>query len=204
MNPHASHHQANHRLQQLPRGARVVVYVLQRLPRLRGARRLGESPGRESREGGTMMKKTAAAVCRGRRARSGRNRAAARGFEGIGLEGCGERRAAGHAPGRPVGAGGAGGPGREGRGHPRRRRVPEHGQGMEGPITVTLLVQDSTPVWGPQGAESQSRGGCEAIRDGRFMTMIEDRAGAGCRRATRRRYHRRRASSGRWRTPLSW
>ena len=41
------------------------------------------------------------------------------------------------------------------------------GKGMEGPITVTL-----------QEGESQSRGGYEAIRDGKFAAMIEAAQGS--------------------------
>ena len=54
------------------------------------------------------------------------------------------------------------------------------GKGMEGPITVTLLVQDNriscleTTLEG----ESQSRGGYEAIRDGKFAAMIEAAQGS--------------------------
>ena len=46
---------------------------------------------------------------------------------------------------------------------------------MEGPITVTLLVQDNriACLETTQEGESQSRGGYEAIRDGRFAAMIE-------------------------------
>lgn len=49
------------------------------------------------------------------------------------------------------------------------------GKGMEGPITVTLLVQDNriACLETTQEGESQSRGGYEAIRDGRFAAMIE-------------------------------
>ena len=49
------------------------------------------------------------------------------------------------------------------------------GKGMEGPITVTLLVQDNriSCLETAQEGESQSRGGYEAIRDGKFATMIE-------------------------------
>ena len=49
------------------------------------------------------------------------------------------------------------------------------GKGMEGPITVTLLVQDNriSCLETTQEGESQSRGGYEAIRDGRYAEMIE-------------------------------
>ena len=55
------------------------------------------------------------------------------------------------------------------------------GKGMEGPITVTLLVQDNriSCLETTQEGESQSRGGYEAIRDGRFAAMIEAAQGAG-------------------------
>lgn len=51
---------------------------------------------------------------------------------------------------------------------------------MEGPITVTLLVQDNriSCLETTQEGESQSRGGYEAIRDGKFATMIEAAQGA--------------------------
>ena len=54
------------------------------------------------------------------------------------------------------------------------------GKGMEGPITVTLLVQDNriSCLETTQEGESQSRGGYEAIRDGKFATMIEAAQGA--------------------------
>ena len=44
------------------------------------------------------------------------------------------------------------------------------GKGMEGLVTVKLPAQEG---------ESQSRGGYEAIRDGRFAAMIEAAQGAG-------------------------
>lgn len=49
------------------------------------------------------------------------------------------------------------------------------GTGMEGLITVTLLVDDGhiTCLETTQECESQSRGGYEAIRDGRYAEMIE-------------------------------
>lgn len=49
------------------------------------------------------------------------------------------------------------------------------GTGMEGLITVTLLVDDGriTCLETTQECESQSRGGYEAIRDGKFAAMIE-------------------------------
>ena len=54
------------------------------------------------------------------------------------------------------------------------------GKGMEGPVGVTLLVQDNriTCLETTQEGESQSRGGYEAIRDGRFAAMIEAAQGA--------------------------
>lgn len=54
------------------------------------------------------------------------------------------------------------------------------GKGMEGPVTVTLLVQDNriTCLETAQEGESQSRGGYEAIRDGRFAAMIEAAQGS--------------------------
>ena len=54
------------------------------------------------------------------------------------------------------------------------------GKGMEGPITVTLLVQDNriSCLETTQEGESQSRGGYEAIRDGKFATMIEAAQGS--------------------------
>lgn len=54
------------------------------------------------------------------------------------------------------------------------------GKGMEGPITVTLLVQDNriSCLETTQEGESQSRGGYEAIRDGRFAAMIEAAQGS--------------------------
>lgn len=55
------------------------------------------------------------------------------------------------------------------------------GKGMEGPITVTLLVQDNriSCLETTQEGESQSRGGYEAIRDGKFAAMIEAAQGSG-------------------------
>lgn len=49
------------------------------------------------------------------------------------------------------------------------------GRGMEGPITVTLLIQDGhiSCLEMTQEGESQSRGGYEAIRDGKYAAMIE-------------------------------
>lgn len=54
------------------------------------------------------------------------------------------------------------------------------GKGMEGSITVTLLVQDNhiACLETTQEGESQSRGGYEAVRDGRFAAMIEAAQGA--------------------------
>ena len=49
------------------------------------------------------------------------------------------------------------------------------GRGMEGLITVTLLVDDGhiQCVGMTQEGESQSRGGYEAIRDGKYADLIE-------------------------------
>ena len=54
------------------------------------------------------------------------------------------------------------------------------GTGMEGLITTTLLVDDNriTCLEITQEGESQSRGGYEAIRDGRFAAMIEAAQGS--------------------------
>lgn len=54
------------------------------------------------------------------------------------------------------------------------------GKGMEGLITVTLLVNDNhiTCLEMTQEGESQSRGGFEAIRDGKYASMIEAVQGA--------------------------
>ena len=54
------------------------------------------------------------------------------------------------------------------------------GKGMEGLVTVKLLVQDNriSCLETAQEGESQSRGGYEAIRDGRFAAMIEAARGA--------------------------
>ena len=54
------------------------------------------------------------------------------------------------------------------------------GRGMEGLITVTLLVDDGriTCLETTQEGESQSRGGYEAIRDGKFAAMIEAAQGS--------------------------
>lgn len=54
------------------------------------------------------------------------------------------------------------------------------GKGMEGIITVTLMVEDNhiTCLETTQEGESQSRGGFEAIRDGKFATMIEAAQGS--------------------------
>lgn len=50
-----------------------------------------------------------------------------------------------------------------------------YGRGMEGWISVTLLVDDGrlTCLETAQDGESQSRGGYEAIRDGVYAEMIE-------------------------------
>lgn len=54
------------------------------------------------------------------------------------------------------------------------------GRGMEGAITVTLLLDDGriTCLETTQEGESQSRGGYEAIRDGLYAEMIEAAQGA--------------------------
>ena len=54
------------------------------------------------------------------------------------------------------------------------------GRGMEGAITVTLLLGDGriTCLETTQEGESQSRGGYEAIRDGLYAEMIEAAQGA--------------------------
>lgn len=54
------------------------------------------------------------------------------------------------------------------------------GKGMEGPITVTLLVDNNriTCLDMQQEGESQSRGGYEAIRDGKYAQMIEAAQGS--------------------------
>ncbi len=54
------------------------------------------------------------------------------------------------------------------------------GKGMEGRITVTLLVDDNriTCLETTQEGESQSRGGYEAIRDGKFAAMIDAAQGS--------------------------
>ena len=54
------------------------------------------------------------------------------------------------------------------------------GKGMEGLITVTLLVDDNriACLETTQEGESQSRGGYEAIRDGRFAAMIDAAQGS--------------------------
>ena len=54
------------------------------------------------------------------------------------------------------------------------------GKGMDGPITGTLLVQDNriSCLETTQEGESQSRGGYEAIRDGKFAAMIEAAQGS--------------------------
>lgn len=54
------------------------------------------------------------------------------------------------------------------------------GKGMEGLITVSLLVDDGriACLEITQEGESQSRGGFEAIRDGRFAAMIDAAQGS--------------------------
>lgn len=54
------------------------------------------------------------------------------------------------------------------------------GKGMEGSVTVTLLVQDNriSCLETTQEGESQSRGGYEAVRDGTFAAMIEAAQGS--------------------------
>lgn len=51
---------------------------------------------------------------------------------------------------------------------------------MEGMVTVTLMVADNhiTCLETTQEGESQSRGGYEAIRDGKFALMIEEAQGS--------------------------
>lgn len=51
---------------------------------------------------------------------------------------------------------------------------------MEGLVTVTLLVDDNriTCLETTQEGESQSRGGYEAIRDGKYALMIEEAQGS--------------------------
>ncbi|MEY8460372.1 FMN-binding protein [Eggerthellaceae bacterium 24-137] len=55
-----------------------------------------------------------------------------------------------------------------------------YGRGMEGWVSVTLLVNDGrlTCLETAQDGESQSRGGYEAIRDGRYAQMIEAAQGS--------------------------
>lgn len=52
--------------------------------------------------------------------------------------------------------------------------------GMEGMVSVTLLVDDNriTCLETTQEGESQSRGGYEAIRDGKYALMIEEAQGS--------------------------
>lgn len=52
--------------------------------------------------------------------------------------------------------------------------------GMEGNVTVTLLIADNriTCLETTQEGESQSRGGFEAIRDGKYAAMIEEAQGS--------------------------
>ena len=52
--------------------------------------------------------------------------------------------------------------------------------GMEGMVSVTLLVDDNriTCLETAQEGESQSRGGYEAIRDGKYALMIEEAQGS--------------------------
>lgn len=54
------------------------------------------------------------------------------------------------------------------------------GTAMEGLVTVTLLVDDNhiSCLEVTQEGESQSRGGYEAIRDGKFAAMIEAAQGS--------------------------
>ncbi|WP_304426685.1 FMN-binding protein [uncultured Adlercreutzia sp.] len=54
------------------------------------------------------------------------------------------------------------------------------GRGMEGQITVTLLVDGGriSCLETTQECESQSRGGYEAIRDGLYAAMIEEAQGS--------------------------
>ena len=54
------------------------------------------------------------------------------------------------------------------------------GKGMEGLVTVTLLVQDNriSCLETAQEGESQSRGGYEAVRDGTFAALIEAAQGS--------------------------
>lgn len=55
-----------------------------------------------------------------------------------------------------------------------------YGRGMEGWVSVTLLIDDGrlTCLETAQDGESQSRGGYEAIRDGRYAQMIEAAQGS--------------------------
>ena len=54
------------------------------------------------------------------------------------------------------------------------------GKGMDGLITVTLLVEDNhiTCIETTQEGESQSVGGYEAIRDGVYANMIDAAQGS--------------------------
>ncbi|RNL48455.1 FMN-binding protein [Paraeggerthella hongkongensis] len=54
------------------------------------------------------------------------------------------------------------------------------GKGMDGLITVTLLVQDNrlTCIETTQEGETQSVGGFEAIRDGKYAALIDAAQGA--------------------------
>lgn len=145
-----------------------------------------------------MMKRTAAAVCGAVVLAAGMTGCAR--IRRLGVEGRGQRRAAGHAPGRSVGSGGSGRSGREGRRRARRRRVHGHGQ-RDGywPRDRQAARAGSSCLETAQEGESQSRGGYEAIRDGKFAAMIE---AAQCwhRRDQRALPSPRRASGRRWRT----
>lgn len=54
------------------------------------------------------------------------------------------------------------------------------GKGMDGLVTVTLLVQDNrlTCIETTQEGETQSVGGFEAIRDGKYAALIDAAQGA--------------------------
>ena len=126
-----------------------------------------------------MMKKTAAAVCGAAVLAAGMSGCGA-GFEGSGSKGAASADQLAMRLDDPWAQEVQADPAAKAEGTLADGVYTGTGKGMEGPITVTLLVQDNriACLETTQEGESQSRGGYEAIRDGRFAAMIEAAQGA--------------------------
>ena len=210
VNPHASHQGEAIDCSNCHGVHEIVVYVLQRVPRLRGARRLGGAPGEGVRQGG---KATMDVRFRQQGRNAGRAvlaalahgtfRLSGAGIRRLGVEGGGERRAAGacalddpwarQRAGRPAA--------RRPQDALARRRVHGHGQrAWRASMTVTLLVRGQPHHRASETAqegESQSR---RRLRGHPRRGVREhDRRGAGLghRRGVGRHHHDRRHPPGR-------